>query len=96
MKHTCSILIFAVIFAFQPLFAKAAGARAKQQEAVNAQHAEKEDVGTSDRVICRSIEQIGTRLGNKRVCATAAQWAAMRAEERAGLERIQTQNYKNN
>lgn len=52
---------------------------------------DKEDVGKADRVICRKIETIGSRLNSQRVCATAAQWSAMKQEQREGLDRIQTQ-----
>ncbi|MDE2560676.1 MAG: hypothetical protein KGL48_00380 [Sphingomonadales bacterium] len=57
---------------------------------------DKEDMGKADRVICRKIETIGSRLNAQRVCATAAQWSAMKQEGREGLDRIQTQRYNGN
>lgn len=55
---------------------------------------DKEDVGDSGRMICRNVEQIGTRFGAKKVCASAAEWAAMRAQQREGAERVQTGRWK--
>ena len=42
-----------------------------------------------DKVICERVEKTGTRLGGKRVCMTAEQWAAQRREQREDLERVQ-------
>lgn len=56
---------------------------------------DKEDMGDSERVICRKIETIGSRVHSQRVCATAAQWSAMRQEGREGVDRIQTQRSTN-
>ncbi|MBV8687359.1 MAG: hypothetical protein JOZ90_12930 [Alphaproteobacteria bacterium] len=39
--------------------------------------------------ICRAETDIGTRLGGKSVCRTAAEWAQVRAEARRVVERIQ-------
>jgi hypothetical protein len=39
--------------------------------------------------ICRSEADIGTRLGGKTICRTAGEWAAVRAEARRTVERIQ-------
>lgn len=47
-----------------------------------------------NRVICRRVETIGSRLGSKRICQTAAQWAAQEAENRQDIERRQTTNWK--
>jgi hypothetical protein len=33
---------------------------------------------TADRIICRQIEEIGSRLGGKRVCMTQQQWEEQR------------------
>lgn len=52
---------------------------------------DKEDMGKADRVICRKIQTIGSRLNSQRVCATAAEWSAMKQENREGLDRMQNQ-----
>ena len=56
----------------------------------------KEDMGDANRTICRSVEQLGTRLSKKKVCATASEWAAMRTQQREGTERMQTNRWKSN
>jgi hypothetical protein len=43
-----------------------------------------------DGLICRQIEETGSRLGGKRVCLTREQWEASRREARAAVERAQT------
>lgn len=57
---------------------------------------DKEDLGNADRMICRKIQTIGSRVNSQRVCATAAQWSAMKQEGREGLDRVQTQRYNGN
>lgn len=57
--------------------------------------ATKADTGKDpNRVVCRRIETIGTRLAAKRRCQTAAQWDAEAAANRQDLERSQTQRWK--
>lgn len=47
-----------------------------------------------DRKICLKQAVLGTRLGQKRVCATAAEWARMRAEEQQATELVQNGKFK--
>ncbi len=49
-----------------------------------------------NQVICRRQEVLGTRLAKKRICATAAEWDRIHAEERQATERIQNQRSKSN
>lgn len=58
--------------------------------------ADKEDMGDPNRIICRKIETIGSRVHTQRICASAAQWSAMRDQNRQGLDRIQTERYMHN
>ncbi len=44
-----------------------------------------------NRIICDIEQTTGTRLGARKVCKTAAEWAQMKAEHREGLERFQRQ-----
>lgn len=62
----------------------------------SSRNADKEVMGDPTRIICRKVEQIGTRLGSKRICATAAQWSAIRDQDRQGLEQVQNQRYVHN
>ena len=48
-----------------------------------------ENVKDPNKLICERVEQIGTRLGARRVCMTAAQWAEERREQREAMERVQ-------
>lgn len=53
------------------------------------------DEGETNKVVCRRVEAIGTRLGSKKVCRTKAQWDQEAAANRQDLERSQTQRWKN-
>lgn len=52
------------------------------------------DEGTLNKVVCRRVEAIGTRLSSKKVCRTQAQWDADASANRQDLERSQTQRWK--
>ena len=39
--------------------------------------------------ICEKIEITGSRLGSRRVCMTAADWAAQRQDHRNDIEKVQ-------
>ncbi len=54
-----------------------------------------EDDG-QNKIVCRRVEAIGTRLSSKRVCRTKGDWDAEAAANRQNLERSQTQRYKDN
>lgn len=56
----------------------------------------KTDASDPNKVICRRIETIGTRLDAKRICRTRAEWEAEQQANRQDLERNQTSNWKNN
>jgi len=43
------------------------------------------------KLICETEEDIGSRLGHKRVCHTAEQWQQMKAESRDAIEKYQQQ-----
>ncbi|HOB13004.1 MAG TPA: hypothetical protein PKN09_02045 [Novosphingobium sp.] len=53
-----------------------------------------QDDGQTNKVVCRRVEAIGTRLSSKKVCRTQAQWDAEAAANRQDLERSQTQRWK--
>ena len=42
-----------------------------------------------NRIICETIERIGSRLQKDRVCLTAQQWKDHQAGHRADLEKVQ-------
>jgi len=58
--------------------------------AVSAAEEKKADAKDPNRVICEKQEVVGSRLQSKRVCMTAAEWAAKRREDRQMIDRAQT------
>lgn len=74
------------------LMVLAAPAAAKSSEPATA--SAQADVGDNNKMVCRRVEAIGTRLGSKKVCRTKAQWDAEAAANRQDLERSQTQRWK--
>ena len=40
-------------------------------------------------IVCEYLEELGTRLSGHKVCATRAEWAQRRQDERMGIERGQ-------
>jgi hypothetical protein len=42
-----------------------------------------------DEKICENVTQIGSRLSKKRICATRAEWAERRLQDRKDAEYIQ-------
>ena len=45
--------------------------------------------GDPNEKICENVSQIGSRLSRKRVCATRAEWAERRLQDRKDAEHIQ-------
>ena len=41
------------------------------------------------RLICRTLREIGTRLGGYRACHTAQEWAELRRQTQANIDHIQ-------
>lgn len=48
-----------------------------------------------DKVVCRTEDTLGTRLGAHRVCATLRDWKEQEAQNREALEKLQQQNQQN-
>jgi hypothetical protein len=42
-----------------------------------------------DKVICRTVAEVGTRLGSKRTCLTRDQWREQKEAQRQNLEAAQ-------
>jgi hypothetical protein len=45
----------------------------------------------AEKLVCQTVEQLGTRLGGHRECKTRAQWAEERRLNREMIDRSQTQ-----
>lgn len=54
-------------------------------------HDEVSTTATDEKVICRRDKATGSRLGAKRTCMTAKQWAEKTAQERQFIEQGQAQ-----
>jgi invasion protein IalB len=66
----------------------AAQTNVQPQQAASAASKDKDP----NRIICERQEEIGSRLGGKKVCKTAAQWDEERQQEREALDKFQRQN----
>ena len=67
----------------------AASQQASQQQAPLQQAPTKNRSDANARV-CEEFAETGSRLGKKRVCATRAEWADRRRQDREGIEKVQT------
>jgi hypothetical protein len=47
------------------------------------------DKAEVNRIVCKKQEQIGSRLGAKKVCLTVKEWQDRAAEDRVETERVQ-------
>ena len=81
----------AILVACAALVAPSAGLAAGQSagEAVKASDTPKpiKDQSRKDRLVCKSQEQKGSRLGGQRVCRTQAEWDDMAYAQRLELDR---------
>lgn len=59
--------------------------------AVASAESKKMDEKDPNRMVCEKQEVVGSRLGTKRVCMTAAEWAAKRRDEQQMIDRSQVQ-----
>jgi invasion protein IalB len=59
---------------------------AQEPQAQTQQTAKSED----DKVVCRSDNPTGTRVGNKKVCKTKAEWVEFTRQQREEAQRVQT------
>jgi hypothetical protein len=75
------------------LLAFSVPAQADNSGAAQPPAAKAEDDG-QNKVVCRRVEAIGTRLSAKKVCRTKGEWDADAAANRQDLERSQTQRWK--
>lgn len=64
------------------------GTPAMAQQPQNPENAKKA-ARDPNRVICKTMDIIGSRLGSKRTCMTASEWQAMEREQRGATEHIQ-------
>lgn len=46
-------------------------------------------LGDPNRVICRTVEQVGSRLQSQKTCLTAMQWDQLERDQRTTVEHVQ-------
>jgi Flp pilus assembly protein TadB len=68
------------------LMAAACTAGAMLASAAAAMPAKKQD---TEKVICRTIDELGSRLASKRVCLTRSQWRQQQEMQRQNLDKAQ-------
>ena len=68
----------------------AGGAALAQPSAGGDAAALKADKADPNRMICRAMNEGGTRLDRRRACHTAAEWVELRRQTRATIEHIQS------
>ncbi len=57
---------------------------------------EAKDKKDPNRIVCRTMDTTGSRLGKKKACHTAAEWTEMQAQERRDVDKMQANRWKNN
>jgi invasion protein IalB len=83
-KAFCALPVLAAIMV-TPSLAQASGSASNQPAA------EKPTAGSPNEVVCQKLEVTGTRLAQKRVCKTRAQWADQKLQDRMEVEKVQVQ-----
>lgn len=84
MKAFCAVPVLAA-FLVTPSLAQASGNSSSQPAA------EKPAAGSPNEVVCQKLEVTGSRLGQKRICKTRAQWADQQLQDRQEIEKVQVQ-----
>jgi len=75
------------------LIAAAATPAIAQAPAPQPQKVEPAKKNPLDKVVCRTEQTVGTRLGGHRVCATVREWQEQQQANREALEEIQQKGY---
>lgn len=78
-------------FALPVLWLMASAAPAAAADPVMPSPSPKAAAKTPDpnQIICEYIEDLGSRLSSHKICATRAEWAQRRQDDRAGIDRGQ-------
>jgi Ni/Co efflux regulator RcnB len=58
--------------------------------------AEGKDKKDPNRMVCRTMDTTGSRLGKKKECRTAAEWTEIQAQDRRDIEKYQANRWKSN
>jgi len=71
------------------------GAAASLAQTTDGDPALKARKGDPNRMVCRNLNEGGSRLDRRRACHTVAEWAEMRRQTRATIDHIQTSRASN-
>jgi hypothetical protein len=74
------------------LIVLAASAVAQSSSQTTAQNPTQPKPNTADKIICKTEETTGTRLGGHRVCATEAEWRDLAQQTQAAVQKIEQQD----
>jgi hypothetical protein len=77
------------------LFYGVAAAALITATALAAQPSQGGSAGSANKQICRTSTDTGSRLGRSRACHTAQEWADLRRQTVANVDRIQTRQAMN-
>ena len=92
--RAAGVLAAALVFAASSgVFAETSSPPAPTAGAKVAKASDKND---PDKIICKTEDTTGTRLGAKRVCHTRSEWAEMHRITQQSVEGVQAQSYQNN
>lgn len=80
---------FAYVAGVLMLIASPAAAQTAPAQAPQARDIPSSDKSDVNRMVCKKTEQIGSRLGAKKVCLTVKEWADRAAEDRNETDRVQ-------
>ena len=92
MKYILSTL--AAVALVGPALAGPALAAGQAEPEKSAPTVEEVTDTSQNRMVCKRQKDTGSRLGSKRICMTAAQWAQKKRDERAVTERTQAARWK--
>lgn len=85
--------MFRIVAVCAIMLGSAAPAAAQAPDAAKQTTAKAKDPA---RKICQEFKETGSRLAGRRVCMTAADWAAQRQDHRDNVERAQKSIYVSN
>jgi invasion protein IalB len=81
LKPTALVLMIAL--------ATPAAAQITFQEATTPAASQAKPNKSGDKIVCERQDEIGSRLGGKKVCKTAAEWELERQQQRGDVEKEQ-------
>jgi hypothetical protein len=85
-------IVMSKFVALSVLIVLAAPALAQTASQTTAQNEAQPKSTSADKIICKTEETTGTRLGAHRVCATASEWRELAEQTQAAVQKIEQQD----